>query len=99
MPAGRKFSTCTSTYSVNRSKIPYVFRRSGQLHSINRKIKSMGSFSIWHWVVVLVVVVLIFNAKLRNVGEGRGGAVKEFKEGAERRRAPPTPAAQKKAAG
>ena len=42
----------------------------------------MGSFSIWHWVIVLVVVVLIFGTKkLRNVGQDLGGAVKGFKEG------------------
>ena len=42
----------------------------------------MGSFSIWHWLIVLLVVVLIFGTKkLRNVGADLGGAVKGFKEG------------------
>lgn len=42
----------------------------------------MGSFSIWHWLVVLLVVVLIFGTKkLRNIGQDLGGAVKGFKEG------------------
>ncbi len=42
----------------------------------------MGSFSIWHWLIVLLVVVLIFGTKkLRNIGEDLGGAVKGFKEG------------------
>ena len=42
----------------------------------------MGSFSIWHWLIVLVVVVLIFGTKkLRNLGTDLGGAVKGFKEG------------------
>lgn len=41
----------------------------------------MGSLSIWHWLIVLVVVLLIFGTKkLRNVGEDLGGAVKGFKE-------------------
>ncbi len=41
----------------------------------------MGSFSIWHWLIVLVIVVLIFGTKkLRNIGSDLGGAVKEFKE-------------------
>lgn len=41
----------------------------------------MGSFSIWHWLIVLVVVALIFGTKkLRNVGSDVGGAVKNFKE-------------------
>ncbi|MSQ58724.1 MAG: Sec-independent protein translocase subunit TatA [Betaproteobacteria bacterium] len=42
----------------------------------------MGSFSIWHWLIVLVVVLLIFGTKkLRNIGADLGGAVKGFKEG------------------
>jgi len=42
----------------------------------------MGGLSIWHWLLVLVVVVLIFGTKkLRNVGQDLGGAVKGFKEG------------------
>lgn len=42
----------------------------------------MGSFSIWHWLIVLLVVVLIFGTKkLRNIGEDLGGAVRGFKEG------------------
>lgn len=42
----------------------------------------MGSFSIWHWLIVLVIVALIFGTKkLRNIGEDLGGAVKGFKKG------------------
>ena len=42
----------------------------------------MGSFSIWHWLIVLVIVLLIFGTKkLRNIGSDLGGAVKGFKEG------------------
>jgi len=42
----------------------------------------MGSFSIWHWLIVLVVVVLVFGTKkLRNLGTDLGSAVKGFKEG------------------
>jgi len=42
----------------------------------------MGSFSIWHWLVVLLIVVLIFGTKkLKNVGEDLGSAVRGFKEG------------------
>lgn len=41
----------------------------------------MGSFSIWHWLIVLVVVLVVFGTrKLRNVGSDLGGAVKGFKE-------------------
>jgi sec-independent protein translocase protein TatA len=41
----------------------------------------MGSFSIWHWLVVLVIVALVFGTKkLRNIGGDVGGAVKGFKE-------------------
>ncbi|MBP8119726.1 MAG: Sec-independent protein translocase subunit TatA [Burkholderiales bacterium] len=42
----------------------------------------MGSFSIWHWLVVLVIVLVIFGTKkLRNIGSDLGGAVKGFKDG------------------
>ncbi len=42
----------------------------------------MGGLSIWHWLIVLVVVVLIFGTKkLRNIGQDLGGAVKGFKDG------------------
>jgi len=42
----------------------------------------MGSLSIWHWLIVLLVVVLIFGTKkLKNIGQDLGGAVKGFKEG------------------
>lgn len=42
----------------------------------------MGSFSIWHWLIVLLVVVLIFGTKkLKNMGSDLGGAVKGFKDG------------------
>jgi sec-independent protein translocase protein TatA len=39
----------------------------------------MGGFSIWHWLIVLVVVALIFGTKrLRNMGEDLGSAIKGF---------------------
>lgn len=42
----------------------------------------MGSFSIWHWLIVLLIVVLVFGTKkLRNVGKDLGEAVNEFKKG------------------
>lgn len=42
----------------------------------------MGSFSIWHWLIVLLVVVMVFGTKkLRNLGSDLGGAVRGFKEG------------------
>jgi sec-independent protein translocase protein TatA len=42
----------------------------------------MGSFSIWHWLIVLLVIILVFGtAKLRNLGKDLGGAIKGFKEG------------------
>ncbi len=41
----------------------------------------MGSFSIWHWVIVLVVVLAVFGtAKLRNIGGDLGTALKGFKD-------------------
>ena len=42
----------------------------------------MGSFSIWHWLIVLLIVALVFGTrKLRNMGADLGGAVRGFKEG------------------
>jgi len=42
----------------------------------------MGSLSIWHWLIVLVIVMLVFGTKkLKNIGADLGGAVKGFKEG------------------
>jgi sec-independent protein translocase protein TatA len=42
----------------------------------------MGSFSIWHWLIVLAVVLLIFGTKkLKNMGSDLGQAVKGFKDG------------------
>jgi sec-independent protein translocase protein TatA len=42
----------------------------------------MGSFSIWHWLIVLLVIILVFGtAKLKNMGKDLGGAIKGFKEG------------------
>lgn len=42
----------------------------------------MGSFSIWHWLIVLLIILLVFGTKkLRNIGQDLGGAVKGFKDG------------------
>jgi sec-independent protein translocase protein TatA len=42
----------------------------------------MGSFSIWHWLVLLAIVALVFGTKrLRNIGEDVGAAIKGFKKG------------------
>ncbi len=42
----------------------------------------MGSFSIWHWLIVLLIVIMVFGTKkLRNLGSDLGGAVKGFKDG------------------
>jgi len=59
----------------------------------------MGSFSIWHWLIVLLVVVLIFGTKkLKNVGTDLGSAVKGFKDGmksgSEAEEQPPLPPSQ-----
>ena len=54
----------------------------------------MGSLSIWHWLIVLVIVMLVFGTKkLRNIGEDLGGAVKGFKEGMKDASAEDKPAA------
>ena len=60
----------------------------------------MGSFSIWHSLIVLLIVVMVFGTKkLRNMGSDLGGAVKGFKDGMKDGSAaaddkPATPAAQ-----
>ena len=55
----------------------------------------MGSFSIWHWLIVLVIVMLIFGTKkLRNICEDLGGAVKGFKEGMKEGEKPVSPEKQ-----
>ena len=54
----------------------------------------MGSFSIWHWLVVLLIVVLVFGTKkLKNIGTDLGGAVKGFKDGMKDGNAAPVDAA------
>jgi len=59
----------------------------------------MGSFSIWHWLIVLLIVVMVFGTKkLKNLGSDLGGAVKGFKdgmkEGSSAEEKPAAPAAQ-----
>jgi sec-independent protein translocase protein TatA len=50
----------------------------------------MGSFSIWHWLIVLLIIVLVFGTKkLKNIGSDLGGAVKGFKDGIREGSAPP----------
>lgn len=61
----------------------------------------MGSLSIWHWLIVLVIVMLVFGTKkLKNIGSDLGSAVKGFKEGMREAdggtAAPGTPAADDK---
>ena len=52
----------------------------------------MGSFSIWHWAIVLLIVVLVFGTKkLKNIGQDLGGAVKGFKDGMKEGSTPETP--------
>ena len=42
----------------------------------------MGTWSIWHWLIVLVIVLLVFGTKkLKNIGADLGGAVRGFKDG------------------
>ena len=60
----------------------------------------MGSFSIWHWLIVLVIVLLVFGTKkLKNLGSDLGGAVRGFKDGMKEGSTPEDkPAAQVNAA-
>ncbi|ULQ47904.1 Sec-independent protein translocase subunit TatA [Flagellatimonas centrodinii] len=41
----------------------------------------MGTFSVWHWLIVLAIVLVVFGTKkLRNAGGDLGAAVKNFKD-------------------
>ena len=52
----------------------------------------MGSFSIWHWLIVLLIIVLVFGTKkLKNIGSDLGGAVRGFKDGVKEGSTPETP--------
>ena len=62
----------------------------------------MGTFFIWHWLIVLLIIVLVFGTKkLKNIGSDLGSAVKGFKDGvkdgstpADATATPPAPPAQ-----
>ena len=57
----------------------------------------MGSLSIWHWLIVLVIVALVFGTKkIGNMGADLGKAVKGFKDGVKSSEdeQPATPAAK-----
>jgi len=55
--------------------------------------RPMGSFSIWHWLIVLLIIILVFGTKkLKNIGGDLGGAVKGFKDGMKDGSAPPADA-------
>ncbi len=50
----------------------------------------MGSVSIWHWLIVLLVVAMVFGTKkLRHIGSDLGGAIRGFKEGLREGQSPP----------
>ncbi len=60
----------------------------------------MGSLSIWHWLIVLVIVMLVFGTKkIRNIGQDLGGAVKGFKDGMKESTAEKTAEPQQQQAG
>lgn len=59
----------------------------------------MGEFSIWHWLIVLLIVIMIFGTKkLKNMGSDLGQAVRGFKEGMKDADAPAEKAAEPGAA-
>lgn len=59
----------------------------------NERGNEMGTLSIWHWLIVLLIVALVFGTKkLRNIGTDLGAAVKGFKEGMRDGDAPPSSA-------
>ena len=55
----------------------------------------MGSFSMWHWLVVLAIVMLVFGTKkISNMGGDLGKAIKGFKDGIKEEEKGPVPAAE-----
>jgi sec-independent protein translocase protein TatA len=58
-------------------------RRTNARIAINHSKETvMGTFSIWHWLIVLAIIMLVFGTKkLRNIGADLGGAVQGFKQG------------------
>jgi len=59
-------------------------------HSLAAGVSVMGSFSLWHWVLVLAVVLLVFGTKrLRGAGRDLGEAIKGFKKGMSEGDTPP----------
>jgi sec-independent protein translocase protein TatA len=60
----------------------------------------MGTFSIWHWLIVLVIVLAVFGTKkLRNIGGDLGGAVKGFKDAMKEEQNKPTELPRNEAGG
>jgi sec-independent protein translocase protein TatA len=58
--------------------MPSALQVEGSIHGVIK----MGGFSIWHWLIVLVIVALVFGTKkLRNIGEDMGSAIKSFRKG------------------
>jgi sec-independent protein translocase protein TatA len=52
--------------------------------------KGMGAFSIWHWIVVLGVVLIIFGpSRLPSLGHDLGKAIRGFKESIEEKNVTP----------
>lgn len=53
----------------------------------------MGSMSIWHWLIVLLVVMMVFGTKkVRTIGGDLGAAIKAFRKSMEEPQDEPAPA-------
>ena len=51
----------------------------------------MGAFSIWHWLVVLAIVVLLFGpGRIGNLGKDLGKGIKDFKDAMNEKDVTPT---------
>ncbi len=81
-PAGRDARPHSRHRRPGPARADAAARRALTARDITDRGERMGGLSIWHWLIVLLVVVLIFGTKkLRNIGQDLGGAVKGFKEG------------------
>jgi TatA/E family protein of Tat protein translocase len=75
-----------------RKTVQYIFYHAGLLSAAVEGSKQMGSFSIWHWLVVLAVVIIIFGAgRLPTVMGDMAKGIKAFKNGMKDNNDNPTP--------
>src|SRR5664279_2039561 len=90
-PAKTAVRTCRTSTSTSWADRVRGQRADLESNAVPSGENIMGGLSIWHWLIVLLVVVLIFGTKkLKNIGSDLGSAVKGFKDGVRDGTASPT---------